>query len=289
MFKYKEKHYRSKKHPILEYIFDKYNPKWDTSQKVIGFTLKDITEGYGACNIPRPTSTSNTILDLCRKKSRITSRVPESIYRLGYDLRKKTGRGPDSFNYAGEFVYVGVGNEVKSWFEWPETFDHVKVISSESLPSEISHFLRTDEGALFSVIDYCDVLSKALYDEVKTVYRVQNPMKWQPNEIDGFYLCKSEDELMVFPIEAKALTTRDDINLEQLQGALNTVSSKYSNFSHKLYITPLAIQMVPDGLLIAVFEKCKVGQPNLIIKLERTIQVLLKPKIDSWQRNKSSV
>ena len=187
MFNYKGKNYKSKKHPVLEYIFGKYNPKWDTSQKVIGFTLRDITEGYGACSIPRPTSTSNTILDLCRKKGRITSRVPESIYRLGYDLRKKTGRSPDGFNYAGEFVYVGIGNEIKSWFEWPERFDEVKVIPSDSLPSEISHFLRRDEGALFSVIDYCDILSKALYDEAQTVYRVQNPMKWQPNEIDGFY------------------------------------------------------------------------------------------------------
>lgn len=256
---------------------------------MIAFTLRDITEGYTACNIPRPTSTSNTILDLCRKKSNITSRVPESISGLGYDLRKRTGPSPDGFNYAGEFVYVGVGKEIESWFEWPKRFENVKVISTASLPEEIGHFLRKDEGALFSVIDYCDVLSQALYDENNTVCRIQNPMKWQPNEIDGFYLSKREDKLTLFPIEAKALTTRDDINLEQLLGALNTVSSKYQNIGHELYITPLAIQMVAEGLLIAVFETHKIGQEDLSIKLNRTIQVILKPPISTWQPNRNNV
>lgn len=289
MFEYKGKTYRSKKHPVLEYIFAKYNPKWDSHQEVIAFTLRDITEGYAACNIPRPTSTSNTILDLCRKKGSISSRVPESISKLGYDLRKRTGRRPGGLNYAGEFVHVGIGKEIQSWFEWPETFDREKVISSAALPEEINHFLRRDEGALFSVIDYCDVLSQALYDETQTVRRVQNPMKWQPNEIDGFYLCKRENLLTVFPIEAKALTTKDDINLEQLQGALNTVSEKYRNLHHELFITPLAIQMVPEGLLIAVFESCKADQPGLTIKLKRTVKAILDPKIDSWQPSEKSV
>ena len=282
MFNHKGKTYRSKKHPILEYIFAKYNPKWDSRQKVIAFTLRDITEGYEACNIPRPTSTSNTILDLCRKKGSIKSRVPESISKLGYDLRKRTGPGPGGLNYAGEFVYVGIGKEIKSWFEWPETFDREKVISSASLPKEISHFLRKDEGALFSVIDYCDVLSQALYDETRTVCRVQNPMKWQPNEIDGFYLRERGNLLTVFPIE-------DDINLEQLQGALNTVSEKYRHLRHQLFITPLAIQMVPEGLQIAVFETYRAGQPELNIKLERTVRAILDPKVDSWQTIRNSV
>lgn len=283
MFSHKGRIFRSKKHPVLEYIFTKYNPKLDTSQNVIAFTLRDITEGYLACDIPRPTSTSNTILDLCRKKSNIKSRVPDSISNLGYDLRKKTGPAGGGENYAGEFVYVGIGNEIQSWFEWPATFDSEKVISSESLPKEIGHFLRKDEGALFSVIDYCDVLSQALYNESQTVLRVQNPMKWQPNEIDGFYLFQREDVLVVFPIEAKALTTRDDINLEQLQGALNTVSDKYKNLGHELFVNPLAIQMIPEGLLIAVFKTYKVDQPDLTIKLERTVKVIFDPKIDAWQ------
>ena len=40
------KEYRSQKHPLLEYIFHKYNPKNDTSVKSIPFTLADISEAY---------------------------------------------------------------------------------------------------------------------------------------------------------------------------------------------------------------------------------------------------
>ncbi len=59
------------------------------------------------------------------------------------------------------------------------------------IPSEIRPYLCNDEGALFSVIDYCDVLSQILYDQKNNiVLRIQNPMKWQPNEIDGFYFAK---------------------------------------------------------------------------------------------------
>ena len=42
------KKYKSKKHPMLEYIFNKYNPSWDTSQEIINFTLRDVSEGYAA-------------------------------------------------------------------------------------------------------------------------------------------------------------------------------------------------------------------------------------------------
>ncbi len=121
MVEYQGKKYRSKKHPVLEHIFNKYNRDKNTSQKIIAFTLKDINEGYQACGISEPASISNTILDLVRQKRSIESRLPQSIYGLGYDLRKKTGPSPD--NYAGEFIYVGVGNAIQSWLNWPSQFD----------------------------------------------------------------------------------------------------------------------------------------------------------------------
>lgn len=281
MVEYKGKNYRSKKHPVLEYIFKKYNPNRDTSKKIIAFTLKDISEGYQACDISEPASISNTILDLVRQNRGIESRLPQSIYELGYDLRKKTGPSPNGDNYAGEFVYVGVNNAIQSWLIWPSLFDKQANISSEPIPAEIRPYLRNDEGALFSVIDYCDVLSQILYDQKNIVLRVQNPMKWQPNEIDGFYFAKVKDEKVVFPIEAKALTTGDDINLEQLQGGLNVVSEKYSDTD--LRIQPLAIKMAENGLQVAVFEKCKARQVDCKINLKKTISVIFSPPIESWQ------
>ena len=70
--------------------------------------------------------------------------------------------------------------------KWPNTLETIEV-NSDGIPSKIRDLLRNDEGGLFSVIDYCDVFSLALYNGIQKVMRVQNPMKWQPNEIDGFY------------------------------------------------------------------------------------------------------
>lgn len=218
---------------------------------------------------------------MVRQKRSIESRLPQSIYGLGYDLRKKTGPSPDGYNYAGEFIYVGVGNAIQSWLNWPSQFDKQINVSSVPIPSEIRPYLRNDEGALFSVIDYCDVLSQVLYDQKNIVLRIQNPMKWQPNEIDDFYFAKIKNEKIVFPIEAKALTTGDDINLEQLQGGLNVVSEKYSHTN--LWIQPLAIKMAENGLQVAVFKRYKAGHVDCQIDLEKTISVIFSPPIKSWQ------
>lgn len=280
-FIYKGKKYSSKKHPILEYIFNKKNPKRNTKQKVIGFTLKDISDGYKACGIAEPASISNTILDLTRQKRDIKSRLPESIILLGYDLQKKTGRNPDGFNYAGEFVFVGVGKQLQSWLEWTDEFEELE-ISSSNLPKKVRPFIRNDEGALFSVIDYCDVFSVALFNKPNSVMRVQNPMKWQPNEIDGCYFAEINGQDFLLPVEAKALTTGEDINLVQMQGALNTMSGRFQD--HKIQIIPLAIKMIKNGIEIYIFQSFHPGEEINILGLpERALKIIFSPEIDTWQ------
>ena len=155
------------------------------------------------------------------------------------------------------------------------------VIGSAGIPSQILHMLRNDEGALFSVIDYCRVFSHALYNDAQEVMRVQNPMKWQPNEIDGFYYSHIYGTDTVFPVEAKALTTGDDINLIQLEGGIKTVMRKLDLPGAK--IIPLAVQMVQNGIRIAAFEECQTGQPDYEVKLSRAIKVTFDPPIESWQ------
>ena len=274
------KTYSSKKHPMLEHIFFKKNPKGDTNLEVIAFTLKDIADGYKAIGLNEPASISNTILDLVRQKRPISSRLPASIYGLGYDLRKKTGVSPDGGSYAGEFIFLGVGNEINSWLEWPEINDSIK-ISSLGIPSGILEFIRRDEGALFSVIDYCDVFSNLFHKKQNTIIRVQNPLKWQPNEIDGFYFSKEKDHIQLFPVEAKALTTGDDINLEQIQGALQVIVPKYAD--RDIVITPLAVKMISNGILIAEFKS--INTKSKAIPLIETFQfhkVVFDPPIEAW-------
>jgi len=279
-FTHKGKKYNSKKHPILEHIFFKKKPKKKRPTSIT-FTLKDISEGYAACEIPEPASISNTILDLTRKKMPISSRLPESIYSLGYDLKKKTGASSEG-NYAGEFVYVGVGNVIESWLEWPEKFSRKNTyrLSSANIPTEILPFIRNDEGALFSVIDYCDVLSQVLGYAEKSVIRIQNPLKWQPNEIDGFYYTKKEEKKILIPIEAKSLTTGDDINLEQMIGAMNLMCERYAQ--DDVVIQPIAVKMVKNGIYIAIFNEIPTGKNNNRLKCTRKISIKFSPEIENW-------
>jgi len=273
---YKGKNYHSKKHPVLEYIFKKYF-KSIKEQKIIPFYLSDISEGYDFCGIDEPVSISNTILDLCRQDRGISSRVPESISSLGYDLRKKTGANKNGKNFAGEFVFVGVGNGINSWLKWPDVIKEIKIDSSP-LPDLVRKLIRTDEGGLFSVIDYCNVFSNALYEGEMTVYRIQNPMKWQPNEIDGFYASGTSNDVKFYPIEAKSLATGDAINLDQMSGAYETILSKLRQFEIKASIQQVAVKMIKNGIDIAIFPV-----NTSPIKPERFLRVIFDPPIENWQ------
>lgn len=284
------KTYASQKFPVLEYIFNKYNPTHDISVTSIIFTLEDISEGYDNLDIYRvnngrrekikkPTSTSNTILDLCRKKRPVTSRLPQSIINLGYDLRKKTGTENGSKKLAGEFVYLGKGNAINSWLIWPANRKPV-VVDTFAIPEFVKPHLRQDEGGLFSALDYCDVISLALTGSKKKIFPVQHPLKWQPNEIDGLYMSKEFDVVTLYPVEAKSLATEDDINLDQILGGVQTASTNFQ-YAHA-HIIPLAVQMVPNGVKIAVFKKIELQVIPTRVELDYAIDVRFSPPINAW-------
>ncbi len=282
IFIYNGIQYRSKKFPILEYIFNKYNPSHEVLD-IIEFTLEDISEGYKMCGIKEPASISNTILDLTRKDNGIESRVPESIYKLGYDLRKRTGENEQGRNRAGQFVYVGVGNSLKSWFKWPLEYGEEYIINPNSIPSHLLKFIRNDEGALLSVMDYCDILSKVLENHVcGSVLRVQHPLKFQPNEIDGFYMGHFPDHDVLYPVEAKALTTGDDINLEQMQGAIDMLHKKFKDYN--VYLQPIAARMIENGIQFALFQKLKAGSPSFLLECVKTIKIKFDPVLNIWKK-----
>lgn len=269
-YEYNNFAYSSKKHPMLEYIFQKY---YNGQKENIIFYLDDISEGYRNCKIPEPASISNTILDLTRKKTTINSRLPQSIIDKGFDLRKKTGKSKENRSYAGEFVYVGIGKQIESWLHWPSDQIELLIIDSSSIPLDVLQIIRNDESALFSIIDYTDTFSQIFKEKI---YRVQNPMKWQPNEIDGFYM--SEKNNIVYPIEAKALTTKDDINLEQMRGAFYTILNKLKEIKIDFKVQQVAIKMIKSGILVAIFPIDR--EPSTV---ERYVKIIYQPEIKNWK------
>lgn len=177
------------KHAVLAYLFDmKTNCGTQHIGEDIDFTLREVGEGIRATGGATPTSWSNFVLDLTRKRNTIAQRLPSHVIQYGYDLRKKTGPvpgGQSGDNYCGTFVYRGFDANgqtipIQDWLEWGIPDREVTIVNK--VPLLVQKFISNDEASLFSVIDYCDILSQILG---QTVQRVQSPMKWQPNEIDG--------------------------------------------------------------------------------------------------------
>lgn len=275
-----ERTYSSKKHHVFEYIFNRKNPTHKTEPGVIPFTLQDITNAYDALGIPKPASVSNTVLDLFRQDRGIETRLPKTIIALGFDLRRRVGQAPNGESYAGEFVFVGIGGSLSSFLKWPLINDIEVTIHSNSIPSSVLHFLSKDESALFSVVDYCDILSLALNNAPGSIKRVQNPIKLQPNEIDGFYVSDDNAKFTIYPVEAKALSTGDSINIVQFMGAVNVCAARFSNL--KAIIVPIAIMMTSNGVRIAEFESTATGEEHYNAIIKRTILVNLDPRIPNW-------
>ena len=125
------------------------------------------------------------------------------------------------------------------------------------------------------MIDYLDIFSKIMGHKV---FRVQNPMKWQPNEIDGFYTATVNGKTFVYPIEAKALTTGDDINLDQMEGAFRTVINKMDGLGLKVSVQQIAIRMIENGIDIAIFSS------NLApVTPEKRARIKFDPEIENWK------
>lgn len=78
------------KHAVLAYLFDiKTNCGTQHIGEDIDFTLREVGEGIRATGGATPTSWSNFVLDLTRKRNTIAQRLPAHVIQYGYDLRKK--------------------------------------------------------------------------------------------------------------------------------------------------------------------------------------------------------
>lgn len=281
---YNGREYRTLKHIVLDHIFSQLtnNGTQDIGEDHV-FYLDDISDAYTSLGFKRPTSSSNFVLDITRKNSGIAARVPDTIRVLGYDLRKKTGLDSEKRNFAGEFVYVGVGQELNSWLQWPPTFADVRTIAN-TVPAKILPFITDDEAALFSVIEHCDVLSQVFHGRLSTVFRVQTPMKWQPNELDGLYFSEADGQDTFYLVEAKALSTQDDINLDQMFGTLKTMHVKRKDVN----TVSIALRMAANGIHICTLKPGKAAlspmrQPEDFLVPEHFIAVIFDPPIPSWR------
>lgn len=277
-FLYNGKLYRSYKHPILEYIFETRTQGLSELPDEIIFTYEDIRQAMSALGVGRDkqASLSNFTIDLTRRAAGHESRVPDSIWQKGYDLDRVSAREARQ-NIAGRLVRKEL-KTANSWIVWPEIEEDNTVTVPNKVPDEVKPYLGNDEGALLSVMDYCDVLSLTLHGQNNTIKRVQHPKKWQPGEVDGLYFSNYTEKPVLYPVEAKALSTGDSVNIAQIQGAYRTIRGKIKDVDTIF----LAVQMIPTGMYIATFEPVATEENSLVIT--HYFKIKLSPAITNWQK-----
>jgi len=269
------------KHQILHEIFRVKFEGYQEKQREIPIYFVDIDIAAAELDMKLPVSYSNFVLDLCRRNRGIEKRVPSNVIKSGYDLKKATGIDPlNNKKLVGKFVHVGIGNEIDSWITWPEPRLSIEVDSS-NLHLTVRRLLRKDEAAMFSLIDYLDLLTKVTDSSYGKIRRLQSPMKWQPNEIDGMYFADNADGLTFFPVEAKALTTKDEINIDQLSGGFRTVQLQIQkiNLEVEARIRSVAALMTENGIRFAFFPDNT--EPNAAIEFD-FVEVKFNPPLEAW-------
>ena len=278
------------KYSVLQHIFDVKIASGHKIGEDIDFTLAEVNDAILATKGVRPASISNFVLDLTRKDTGISTRLPQSIIEKGYDLRKKTGKG-----LCGTFIYRGFDEHGKTiplndWLVWPTTPDRPITITNK-VPDIVQRFISNDEASLLSIIDYCDILTKVYGSATHKIYRVQSPMKWQPNEIDGYYIGQKGRNTILYPVEAKAISTKDDINLVQMYGQYETFikkyRAKYARDGLAVVMRPIAAKMTKDGMLLARLENNPMYDSTTnrnvpMFTIDEVVEVILDPPILNW-------
>jgi hypothetical protein len=80
-------------------------------------------------------------------------------------------------------------------------------------------------------------------------------------------------------VEAKALTTGDDVNIDQLCGGFQTVTDQANLSGLAVNIQQVAIRMIESGLEIAIFRA-----NTAPVTPESWLRVKFSPAIENWHR-----
>jgi hypothetical protein len=229
---------------LLDLFFSMYDAT--NPQERIEVSIDEVVECCSKLQIARPGNIHNFFKDIVR-----SGKMPKSLAQiadLGY-LIVQLDRG-------GAFIK----GENDDTVILPDDLS-ITEIQASCIPIEVIDLVRTDEGGVLSVVEYCGILD--LIAGAK-VYRVQSPVKVFPNEIDGLYAYKKNDKRIIFTAEAKS-KGGDVILKHQIYGAASKALEFFGNFVDA--IIPLGIKIGKDNTIyIVVFDKFSLQNLNPAIK-----------------------
>lgn len=223
--------------------------------------LKTLSEIFARKHDPRvPQEKIHVSFDEVREQIlRQGDTPPKSIYNFFVDLTR-SGKSRSTPSNAEAFGYIVVRAKNGGEFVRRDTAERVgpvpvpdavaeSAIDAEGIPALVRRFLRSDEGGLFSAVEYVHLLDRHFGLSPGTVQRVQVPVKVQPNEIDGLFVFSRGRETVLLPVEAKS-KSRDSILFEQVYGAAEKAAELYAG--ERLVLLPMAAKIDDDASILIV-------------------------------------
>lgn len=218
---------------LLALFFQKYDP--ENPQNVIEITIAEVKtylDGQGGT----PGNIHNFFKDLVRtgKMSRQLSLISEAGYHL---VQNKHG---GAFVLSSDIDLIDV-IDISNYQIISQT------LNTQAIPRMVWELIRTDEGAVISVMEYCRVLEIVM--GASQVYRVQSPLKVQPNEVDGCYVFEKDGLRTLLAVEAKSKGS-DVLLKHQIYGAAQQALYHFGQFVDR--VRPVGIKIQKDNTLLVV-------------------------------------
>lgn len=217
---------------LLGLFHSKYDPK--SPQDRIEIPIREVVDYLDQNDISRPGNIHNFFKDLVR-----TGKMPRFLAEIadnGYQLVQTDG--------GGAFVKSD-REDLDDIVTLPKDQEALDV-SSNDMPKLTFDLVRTDEGGVISVIEYCGILGLIFEADV---FRVQTPLKVQPNEVDGCYIYEKDGKKTLLSVEAKSKGS-DVLLKHQIYGAAAQSSKHFGQLVDR--IVPLGVKIASDNTVYII-------------------------------------
>ncbi|WP_129670401.1 hypothetical protein [Candidatus Chloroploca sp. Khr17] len=214
-------------------FFQKYNP--EDPQDRIDLNMEEIKQ-YLDRRGETPGNIHNFFKDIVRS-GKMPSQLSE-LKQLGYHIIQ-TEKG-------GAFVR-STNDSVSDIVDISTQEVIYETLNSDLLPAIVWELIRTDEGAIMSILEYCKILERVT--GAHQVFRVQAPLKVQPNEVDGCYVFEQNGLTTLIAVEAKSKGS-DVLLKHQIFGSAHQALNHFGMFVDE--VRPVGIKIQLDNTLLVV-------------------------------------
>jgi hypothetical protein len=227
------------------------------------FAQQDIRDGAAALGVD-----VRNFPDLTYYLRSRVRQLPPEIADAGYTTIAMRGQGQYALVTGEDKIIVPAGTEVVT-------------VPLDPIPEAIRDLFRQDEQSVLSVVRHLDLVTDFIGAKA---YHIQGHLRTtgsrrQQVEADDIWAAPDlEGQRTMLPIEAKGI--RERLGRNQMISTVDAVRVKHPS----LPVAPLAVQLLPEGLLLFVRFAYQTSPTGLISTIDpvRFKRYALTPRLPLW-------